>query len=75
MKMMTLFRRKTSRGRIALDQMVDETIAEQIAKRSKINTSPAIINERVAAIAKQVKLSPAQFEKGAQPARRADRDD
>lgn len=62
-KMMTLFRQKTSE-KIALDQLVDETIADQVAKRSKIKTPPeSTINERIAAIAKQVKLPPAQFEK------------
>ncbi len=61
-KMMTLFRQKTS-DKIALDQLVDETIAEQIAKRAKLGPTDAQIEERVAGIAKQVKLPLPQFEK------------
>jgi len=62
-KMMSLFRQKTS-DKIALDQLIDEALAQQVAKRAKLQPiSEAQINERVAGIAKQVKLSLSQFEK------------
>lgn len=61
-RMMTLFRQKTSE-KIALDDLIDETLAEQVAKRAKLTLpSDAEINQRVAGIAKQVKLTLPQFE-------------
>lgn len=62
-KMMTLFHQKTS-DKIALDQLIDETLAFQVAKRVKL-TPPAAadIDARIAGIAKQVKLPLPQFEK------------
>ncbi|SHE55133.1 periplasmic chaperone for outer membrane proteins SurA [Kaistia soli DSM 19436] len=62
-KMMTLFRQKTS-DKIALDQLIDESLADQVAKRANLTLpTDAQVNERVAGIAKQVKLSIPQFEK------------
>ncbi len=61
-KMLNLFRQKSG-DKLALDQLIDEAIAEQVAKRAKIGPTDAQVNERVAGIAKQVKLPMPQFEK------------
>jgi peptidyl-prolyl cis-trans isomerase SurA len=66
-KLMTLFRQKTSE-KVVLDNLIDEAIANQAAEARKMTPTPAQVEERYNAIAKQVKLPPAQFAKALQSA-------
>jgi peptidyl-prolyl cis-trans isomerase SurA len=61
-KLMKLFRQPTG-DKIALDELVDETLMDQVAKRRGMTVSDSMVEERFNAIAKQVKLPPAQFAK------------
>ncbi|WP_018184247.1 peptidylprolyl isomerase [Kaistia granuli] len=61
-KLMKLFRQPTG-DKIALDELVDEALMDQVAKRRGMTVSDSMVDERFNAIAKQVKLPPAQFAK------------
>lgn len=61
-KLMKLFRQPTG-DKIALDELVDEALMDQVAKRRGMTVSDSMVEERFNAIAKQVKLPPAQFSK------------
>jgi peptidyl-prolyl cis-trans isomerase SurA len=61
-KLMKLFR-QPSGDKVVLDDMVDEVLLDQVAKRRSMNVSDAMVEERFNGIAKQVKLPPAQFVK------------
>lgn len=61
-RLMNLFHQKTS-DKMALDDLIDESIAAQAAKARNIGPTDAQVEERFDAIAKQVKLAPAQFTK------------
>lgn len=61
-KLMTLFHQKTS-PKIALEDLIDEEVVAQVAKPRKLGPTDAQVNDRFDAIAKQVKLTPANFVK------------
>jgi peptidyl-prolyl cis-trans isomerase SurA len=61
-KLMTLFRQPTG-DKKALEELIDEALLEQVAKRRGMGPSEAMVDERFNGIAKQVKLPPAQFVK------------
>jgi len=61
-KLMTLFRQPTG-DKKALEELIDETLLDQVAKRRSMGASEAMVDERFNGIAKQVKLPPAQFVK------------
>lgn len=61
-KLMKLFRQPTG-DKIALDELVDEALMDQVAKRRSMSAPDSMVEERFNAIAKQVKLPPAQFAK------------
>lgn len=61
-KLMTLFRQPAGAKKV-LDDLIDETLLDQVAKRRNMGASDAMVDERFNGIAKQVKLPPAQFVK------------
>jgi peptidyl-prolyl cis-trans isomerase SurA len=61
-KLMTLFRQSAG-DKKALEELIDEVLLEQVAKRRGMGASEAMVDERFNAIAKQVKLPPAEFVK------------
>jgi peptidyl-prolyl cis-trans isomerase SurA len=62
LKLMALFHQKAS-AKQALDDLIDDALAEQQAKRRHMDVTDAMVEDRFNAIAKQVKLSPEQFSK------------
>lgn len=61
-KMLTLFHQKTS-PKDALEDLIDETLVAQAAKKRNLTIPDADVTQRFNAIAKQVKLSPDAFAK------------
>lgn len=61
-KMLTLFHQKTS-PKAALEDLIDETLVDQAAKRRGLTIPDSQVTERFNGIAKQVKLSPDAFSK------------
>ena len=61
-KMLTLFHQKTN-PKQALEDLIDETLVDQAAKKRNISVPDAQIDQRFNGIAKQVKLSPEAFSK------------
>ncbi|MBN9027840.1 MAG: SurA N-terminal domain-containing protein [Rhizobiales bacterium] len=61
-KLMKLFH-QPSGDKAVLDDMIDETLLDQVAKRRGMSVPDSAVEERFNGIAKQVKLPPAQFAK------------
>ncbi|BCP52935.1 hypothetical protein K32_15520 [Kaistia sp. 32K] len=61
-KLMTLFHQATG-DKKALEELIDESLLDQVAKRRNMGPTDAMVEERFNGIAKQVKLPPAQFVK------------
>ena len=61
-KLLQLFRQKTSQKQ-ALEDLIDDALVDQASKRRNLSIPDAQVTERFNAIAKQVKLSPAEFSK------------
>lgn len=61
-KLMKLFR-QPSGDKAVLEEMVDEVLLDQVAKRRGMSVPDSMVDERFNGIAKQVKLPPAQFVK------------
>lgn len=61
-KLMKLFH-QPSGDKVVLDDMVDEVLLDQVAKRRGMSVPDSAVEERFNGIAKQVKLPPAQFVK------------
>ena len=61
-KLLTLFRQKTGQ-KMALEDLIDETLIAQAAAKRNLSVPDAQVDERYNAIAKQVKLTPANFAK------------
>jgi len=61
-KLMKLFH-QPSGDKAVLDEMVDEVLLDQVAKRRGMSIPDSAVEERFNGIAKQVKLPPAQFVK------------
>lgn len=61
-KLMKLFH-QPSGDKAVLDDMIDETLLDQVAKRRGMSVPDSAVEERFNGIAKQVKLPPAQFVK------------